>query len=275
MNRVCHLGCVTTGMAVLVSALWVGPALAGNKELERRVNDLDARLGRIERLLRNAVLHDMVGRLDDLERQVRELRGENEQIAHELKGMRSRQRELYLDMDRRLQAFEAGRPPSRVARPPVAAAPPAAAKPPAPVAPPPAAPVTAGPSGDSGQEAYKQAFNLLKERRYGQAISAFQRFLEAYPNSPYRANAQYWLAEANYVSRNYPVAATEFRKVIEEHSDSGKLPDASLKLGFTYYEMGEWDKAREALKAVQQRYPDTTVSRLAAQRLQRMAQEGH
>jgi tol-pal system protein YbgF len=279
MDRLSRLGCISVAVAVLLSGPLVLSAQAGEKHLERRIDALDARLSRIERLLKNAVLHDMMGRLEDLRRQVQELRGENEHIAHELEGMKSRQRELYLDVDRRLQAFEGGRRPSRGARAPVAAAPAAPAKPPPasprPSATPAAGPVTAGSSGDSGQEAYKQAFNLLKERRYEQATSAFRRFLEAYPNSPYRANAQYWLAEANYVSRNYPVAATEFQKVIEDHSDSGKLPDASLKLGFTYYEMGEWEKARQALTQVQKKYPDSTVSRLAAQRLQRMQQEGH
>jgi tol-pal system protein YbgF len=279
MVRLSRLGSISAAVAVLLSGLLMLSAQAGEKDLERRIDDLDARLSRIERLLKNAVLHDMMGGVKDLQRQVQELRGENEQIAHELDGMRSRQRELYLDVDRRLQAFEGGRRPTRDARAPMAAAPAAPAKPPPaslrPSATPAAGPVTAGPSSDSGQEAYKQAFNLLKERRYEQATSAFRRFLEVYPNSPYRANAQYWLAEANYVSRNYPVAATEFQKVIEDHSDSGKLPDASLKLGFTYYEMGEWEKARQALTEVQEKYPNSTVSRLAAQRLQRMQQEGH
>ncbi|MDH5485721.1 MAG: tol-pal system protein YbgF, partial [Gammaproteobacteria bacterium] len=125
-----------------------------------------------------------------------------------------------------------------------------------------------------GKLAYGQAFNLLKEGRYQQAIIAFRAFMTSYPESKYTANAQYWLAEANYVSRDYKTALNEFQAILTKFPDSNKVQGAELKLGYTYYEMNDWASARTALEAVKTRYPNTTVARKADERLQRMTREG-
>ena len=125
------------------------------------------------------------------------------------------------------------------------------------------------------REAYQKAFDLLRGGRYDAAITGFRQFLKDYPKSGYAGNAQYWLGEAYYVSKDYPAAATEFQKVISGYPDSSKVGDARLKLGFTYYELGDWQKSRDALTAVVKNHPGTTVARLADQRLKRLQQEGH
>ena len=48
-----------------------------------------------------------------------------------------------------------------------------------------------------------------------------------------------------------------------------------LKLGFSYYELGDWAKARQTLEQVVARYPQDTVAQLAGKRLQKMKAEGH
>lgn len=87
-------------------------------------------------------------------------------------------------------------------------------------------------------------------------------------------NAQYWIAEGNYVLRNYKLALEEFTKVLSA-PQSTKVPDALLKVGYVQYELGAYDKARKTLADVQERYPGTTVAKLAATRLEKMKKEGH
>ena len=48
-----------------------------------------------------------------------------------------------------------------------------------------------------------------------------------------------------------------------------------LKIGYSYYELNNWEKARETLNECITRYPNTTVARLAEIRLAKMQQEGH
>jgi len=122
--------------------------------------------------------------------------------------------------------------------------------------------------------AYRDAFLLLKQGRYVESIEAFQQFLSGYPNSKYTANAQYWLAEAVYVRKQYDQALIEFTKVIEDYPLSSKVSDARLKVGYTFYELGRWKESREILTQLRSELPDSTVAGLAQQRLERLEREG-
>ena len=97
----------------------------------------------------------------------------------------------------------------------------------------------------------------------------------AYCDSEYSDNAQYWLGESYYVTRNYDLALTAFQDLLDRFPDSPKAPDALLKIGYTHYELEQWDSARAALTQVQEQYPDSTLSRLAENRLRSMRMEGH
>lgn len=224
---------------------------------------------------------ELLNRLDQLERELRQLRGDLEVSNHDIASIKNQQRELYLDMDRRLRELELSgvRGSSTQASPEsaVPTAPSAGKTPTAEQVPESRAAPTATAAAASEQEKidYRSAFNLLKEGRYDRSISAFVAFMKKYPQSSYADNAQYWLGEANYVSRKYKDAVTEFNKVLSDYPASPKVPDAMLKLGFTHYELKEWDKARELLQGVVKNYPDSSAAKLADTRLKRMQSEGH
>ena len=103
---------------------------------------------------------------------------------------------------------------------------------------------------------------------------AFQQFLVTYPDSELADNAQYWLAETYYVTRQFDEALAAFKVVIHDYPRSRKVPDALLKMGYCNYELKRWDAARGALNQVRTDYPETTAARLAGQRLERMEGEG-
>ncbi len=237
---------------------------------------IEDRLVRIERLVDNQALVDMLMRLDSLQADNKGLRGEMEALVHELDGLKQRQRDLYLDIDRRLGQLE-----DAANRQPVAVAP-------ATVTPVNSAGIataktsnasTAGAPQDKGDpvresDAYQKAFNTLKDGQYEQAIIEFKNFLAQYPVGDFNDNAQYWLGEANYATRHYKVAIEEFRKLLELRPNSSKAADAMLKLGYAYYELAEWDSARKVLTDVVSRHANSTAARLAESRLQNMRLEG-
>ena len=129
------------------------------------------------------------------------------------------------------------------------------------------------PQGDDRAN-YQAAFDLLKDGKYPEAIGGFKQFLTTFPNSVLADNAQYWLGEAHYVTKQYPDALRDFRTVLEKYPDSRKIPDALLKIGYCNYELKNWAEARSALSQVVQRFGDTTAARLASQRLAKMEGEG-
>ena len=123
--------------------------------------------------------------------------------------------------------------------------------------------------------AYQQAFALLKEARYEKAITAFQDYLARYPAGVRADNAQYWLGEAYYVTRQFKEAQQAFQALVDNMPTSAKRPDALLKIGFVHYELGQWDDARQSLNEVAKTFPNTPAAKLADNRLQRMKKEGH
>ncbi|MFQ6006468.1 MAG: tol-pal system protein YbgF [Woeseia sp.] len=224
-----------------------------------QLNELEQRLGAIERILASGSLVELTVQADELQRQTSALQGRTETLEHAATGSAERQRELYADLDMRIQNLERvvrGTAPVNVLDGGSLA--------------PGQLPVPGG----SDRDNYQAAFELLKEQRYEPAAMAFQQFLVSYPDSQLADNAQYWLAESYYVTQKYDEALGEFEKVIKSYPTSRKVPDALLKVGYCNYELERWNESRKALGRVQAEYPDTTAARLAEQRLKRMDSEG-
>ena len=240
------------------------------------------------------VMANLVIQVQELQDEVRNLRGQLEEQARELENLKRRQRDQYLDLDQRLSDARNSQPVTTGGLPGTAAtsAQGSTMIPPAEDAPEVREPLTTEssvtgigeplaqsqkPASTAAEEkaAYDQAFQALKELRYADAAEKFQSFLDLYPNSEYSDNAQYWLGESYYVTRNYDIALAAFQNLMDRYPESPKVPDALLKMGYTHYELKQWDSARAALTQVQESYPDTTLARLAESRLRGMRMEGH
>jgi len=222
-----------------------------------KLNDVDQRLGRIEHV--NQGLLQLSERIDALEAQMRQMRGEMDELQNTNDTLRKQQHDLYADLDRRLTALQAG------------------AK-------------AASGSGDGGgsggggaaggdtggdQGAYTRAFDALKSTDYAGAITRFRDFLRTYPQSQLAGNAQYWLGEAYYVTHDYDNAVAAFRAVGEQYPQSPKVPDALVKLGLTQIDQKKLVEARATLKQVVQRFPGSDAAKLATTRLQTIPPDEH
>lgn len=224
-----------------------------------KLTDLEARLIRIERVIDNQSLIELTTRIDQLQSEIQTVRGNTETLTFQTDNAAERQRDLYVDVDGRLQELELTLAQLQISMQELIAEEEA---PPPPVLLP-----------GSDQDNYQSAFNLLRDGNYEEATGAFEQFLAVFPSSPLADNAQYWLAETYYVQRQYMAALPAFQLVLDEYPGSSKLPDALLKIGFCSYELQQWDAAREALQRVIREFPATTASRLATQRLERIVQE--
>ena len=287
------LGMNFAKLLVTLVLMQVSTMAGAHKANNARLDSIDARMQKVERIANSQALVNMSQRIDTLMREIQQLRGENEQLTHELNTLKTRQREQFLDIDRRLQSSSSGtmvngsidngttgtdgvfldnssvdqNQTSSVitsTNQQVVTATTTTN----------GATVAGSASNDAAQD-YKNAFTLLKQGKYDESIVAFNYFLKVHSDSKYAANAQYWLAEANYVSKKYPQALTEFSKVIEQYPASSKVADAKLKLGFTHYELEQYDESRIELTRLRAQFPNSSVASLAQQRLERLAREGH
>ncbi|MBI5451369.1 MAG: tol-pal system protein YbgF [Gammaproteobacteria bacterium] len=242
--------------AVTADAVAAEPALPPIKESQpSRDSDgvsasaraaLEARITQLEQAQGSQALTEMFTRVEELQAEVQRLRGQDEELTHQLEVLKKQQRDMYLDIDRRLQQAPAARPDA-----------------------------TDGQDSGSEQDAYQSAFSLIKDGKYEEAVRGFKAFLASYPKGSYASNAHYWLGEANYVLKRYPAALEEFGIVAKRYADSPKVADALLKMGYTHYELEQWEQARAVLADLVKRFPKSDSAPLAQNRLNRMDLEGH
>lgn len=257
--------------------------------IQEQLAKLNEDMSRMGRLIDNRAMLDMIQLVDQLSEEISQLNGQIEQQGFDLEGIKKRQRELYLDIDRRLRDLESGATAQAgsISVPQIDTPAPAAAS--GQQAPSVEAPsttssqtqttasITQTPSVTQSEEkaAYQAAFDTLKEGRYKNAKTELKTFLNRYPNSSYAGNAQYWLAEAHYVTRDFEQGIVEFKNVLDKYPSSNKVPDAMLKLGYTFYELKQFPEAKQVLTDLREKFPDETAARLAAKRLDRIRKEGH
>lgn len=249
--------------------------------------DLSGRLAKVEKMLDNRALLDMLELLESLKTEVNSLRGEIEVQTHTVEQLKQKQRELYTDIDRRLQRLESNKSTASSSTDlevlDTAANQDDTA--------------TETPSGEQGlvvetdselinneeaiaekkpvdpqkaEAVYQRAFKLLKESQYDQAEKAFKEFLKDYPETAFSDNAQYWLGETNYVMQKYDIAINEYQTLLSTFPDSKKVSHALLKIGYSYAELGNASDAEKTLTEVMKQYPGTTAARLADERLRKI-----
>ena len=138
--------------------------------------------------------------------------------------------------------------------------------------PPVVAPVTNGTVTLDEQNAYEQAFEMLKQSRYEDAILGFQTLVDTWPNSQLADDAYYWMSEARYVNREFEDALIGFRTVVSRYPDSQRVPEALLKIGYIQYDIGAYEDAAETFRDILARFPGHQVTVSAQTRLRRIEQ---
>ncbi len=249
----------TQGAALAAALVVSGSVLAqapvydvnGNSKLEQRVEVL-------ERMVksRTEMQHRLQQQLDTMQMEIDQLRGAVEVNTNELEKVLERQRELYLEIDKRVEALKQGGFAQSSSSGSGSQSAGNSTSTPAPA-----------PNLDES-EAYDNAVNLiLKSREYDKAIPAFQAFLERFPNSEYAPNAHYWLGQLLFNKQRWNDAKEQFEVVVSRFTDSNKRPEAMLKLGVIEERQGNSAQARSQFQKVISEYPDSSASRLAESRL--------
>ncbi len=122
--------------------------------------------------------------------------------------------------------------------------------------------------GNAGAAAlYRASFEALRAGRHEEAARGFREFLRDYPAHSLANNSQYWLGECFYDRKDYAAAVREFHKVIEHYPVGSKVPDAMLKMGFSYLLLGSEEAGRQTLVRLERSYPRHEAAALASSRL--------
>lgn len=232
----------------------------------------------------NQEILSMLSQLQEIRQELRQLRNVVEELQFESENAKRRRQDLYEDLDRRLLALERGQ--SELS-PNADAATDLATQDSSAVA------VTTDPAIEDQstapddtaaltrtdgavsleeQDAYEQAFEMLRQSSYTDAITSFQGFVEAWPDSQLADDAYYWMSEARYVNRDFEQALNGFRTVVSRYPDSQRVPEALLKIGYIQYDIGTYDDAADTFRDILARFPGHQVTISAKTRLRRIEQ---
>ncbi len=200
----------------------------------------------------------LFNKVQSLQQELNELRGQLEVQTHELQSLKEQQLKLYNDLDARLRSETTAAAATQQNHAPVEEQVLNTL------------PQSTAPRGNPADEqvSYLAAYELVKNKDFDRAAMAMKNFINQYPRGGYTANAHYWLGEVYMVKKSYTDAINQFKTVLQAFPTSSKSSASSLKIGYALAESGQKALAREHLKKVIHDFPDTHAAELAASKLE-------
>lgn len=253
-------------VAAITATTSLSLAAESQLTLEQRIQQLEQ-----QNLTGRRLQSDMSIQLNELQKEVKELRGVIEEHDFMLQQIKDRQRELYRDIDSRLSAA----PQERTSTPSendnkisenqtnVQAQ--------TGVKVDPATPVSS--SGD-GRAEFEKAFKLVRNKDYVGAIAGFEAFLTKHPTGNYSDNARFWIGQIYFAQSNLTEAEKQFSLLRSEFPQSSKMSAAILKLAEIKAKQQQWQAAKTLYNEVINNYTGSS-QQLARKGLQDIAKLGH
>ncbi len=205
--------------------------------------------------------------IEQLQQEVRVLRGLVEEQAYQLRSLQESSKARYRDLDSRVMELTKSREAVSVPRVGTSASATAVV---VPAADTPAGSNRKAPAETNGtvpteeqKLAYQEAYQLIKERKFEQAVDALHAFIDKYPDGELSGNAYYWLGEVYLVIPKLEQAKQAFSIVVKSFPGHRKLPDALFKLAVTHDRMQDPAGSEKLLNEVQQKFPQSTAAKLA------------
>ncbi len=187
-------------------------------------------------------LIDLQNQLETMRADLATMRGQNEQVARDVAEMQRRQKDVLQATDDRLRKLE----PTRVTLD--------------------GREFFADPTEKRDFDA---ALAIFRKGEFANAQLAFVDFLNHYPQSGYRPSALFWLGNAQYATKDYKEAMTNFRFLVTQASDHVRVPEAMLAIANCQLEMKDNKAARKTLEELVAAHPGTEAAAAAKDRLTR------
>ncbi|MEH6563234.1 MAG: tol-pal system protein YbgF [Marinobacter sp.] len=204
----------------------------------------------------NQATSELFYMIQQLQGEVRRLKGETEEQRHLIERLQNQGRDRYIDLDQRILDLS-----EKVSAQPKASE------------------VAGGESGEDRssaeireyrqpkaeeRKAYKAIQDLIhNQKKYDQAIGQLYEFIDKYPEGDLTVNAYYWLGEVYLVKPQLEQARQAFSIVATRYADHRKAPDAVYKLGVTLDRLDEKSEARRQMEQVVNDYPKSEAAQLA------------
>ena len=208
---------------------------------------------------------ELLLQIEQLRQETQALRGLMEELSYQLGQMSSDQKTRYLDLDQRLGELV------RIQKEAVATS-----STPSPAT----ADSTTGGVGEAGaqasvsndisdQDAYNSAFQLIRERKFEEALVAMESFIRAYPDSELILDARFWRGQVFDVLGRDEEAIEAFKSLTLVAPDYRRILQVKVKLGKLLIKNQDVMNGRKILQEVITQAPESVEAGLASRELEK------
>jgi tol-pal system protein YbgF len=214
-------------------------------ELRKRLDAgevVERRLAEENNQLRRSLL-DLQNQIESLRAEQARMRGQGEQLTRDLAETQRRQAAMGQALEDRLRVME----PQKVnvdGKEFVAAV--------------------------SEKRDFDAALAVFRAGDFAGAQAAFLDFAKRYPKSGYNASVLFWLGNAQYATRDYKEAITNFRSMLAQAPEHPRAAEALLSIANCQIELKDTRAARRTLEDVVRLHPQSEAAQAAKERLVRL-----
>ncbi|MEL0321838.1 MAG: YbgF trimerization domain-containing protein [Gammaproteobacteria bacterium] len=210
---------------------------------------------------------ELLLQIEQLRQETQALRGLMEELSYQLGQMSSDQKTRYLDLDQRLGELV------RIQKEAVATSSTLTSTPAT-------ADSTTGGVGEAGaqasvsndisdQDAYNSAFQLIRERKFEEALVAMDSFIRAYPDSELVLDARFWRGQVFDVLGRDEEAIEAFKSLTLVAPDYRRILQVKVKLGKLLIKNQDVMNGRKILQEVITQAPESVEAGLASRELEK------
>ena len=222
------------------------------QQLETRVKQLEKSNIKLEEANKQqtGAMLDLLTQIESLNQELRKLRGQNEELTHNLQDAKNRQKDFYVDLDARMRHFEAAEAASQTA-----AAQQADDK------------SVVADMAAVESSAYEVVYAHYKAASYQKVLEASREFLKKFPESNNVPNVHYLMGDAYFSLDDFKKSMASYQVIITKYETNAQVPDAWLNVAACQQQLRDLSGARKSLKLLIAKYPASKAAKKAKKRL--------
>lgn len=245
------------GMCIATAQASAG--LFSDDEARTQIQQLEVRLVQLEKASvkqeevnkqQTGSMLDLLTQIESLNQELRRLRGQNEELEHNLQDAKNRQKDFYVDLDARMRHFEAAEAAAQSASTQKA---------------PDKSLVEDVAAVESS--AYEVVYAYYKAANYEKVLESSREFLKKYPDSSRVPNVHYLMGDAYFSLDDFKKSIASYQIIVSKYESSTNVPDAWLNIAACQQQLKDLASAKKTLKLLIAKYPDSKAAKKAKQRL--------
>ena len=245
------------GLSFAATQTYAG--LFNDDEAREQIFQLEKRLDKLEKVnvkleeenkRHTGTMLDLLSQIESLNQELRKLRGQSEELEHNLLDAKNRQKDFYVDLDTRMRHFEAAESVEQSAAKQKAVD-----------------KVAVEDKASLEVSAYEVIYAYYKAGNYQKVLESSQEFLTKYPDSSRVPNVYYLMGDAHFSLDDFKKSIASYQIIVSKYGNNPNVPEAWLNIAACQQQLKDTATAKKTLKLIISKYPDSKAASKAKKRL--------